>query len=63
MSQPNPIEIQKYLSGVDYPVTKRQLLDKARENGADEDVLAALEKLPERDYNGPNAVSAEVTKA
>lgn len=63
MNQPNPIEIQKYLSGVDYPVTKQKLLDKARDNGADEDVLAALEKLPERDYNGPNAVSAEVTKA
>ncbi|MFC3896150.1 DUF2795 domain-containing protein [Lentzea rhizosphaerae] len=63
MSQPNPIEIQKYLSGVDYPVTKQNLLDKASENGAGEDVLAALERLPERDYNGPNAVSAEVTKA
>lgn len=61
MSQSNPIEIQKYLSGVDYPVTKEQLLEKARDNGAGEDVLAALEKLPERDYNGPNAVSAEVS--
>jgi hypothetical protein len=63
MSQPNPIEIQKYLSGVDYPVTKQKLLDKARENGAGDDVLAALERLPERDYNGPNAVSAEVSNA
>ncbi|NKE56005.1 DUF2795 domain-containing protein [Lentzea sp. PSKA42] len=63
MSQSNPIQVQKYLSGVDYPVTKRQLLDKARDNGAGEDVLAALEKLPERDYNGPNAVSAEVSNA
>jgi hypothetical protein len=63
MSQPNPIEIQKYLSGVDYPVTKQQLLETARSNGADDDVLAALEGLPERDYNGPNAVSAEVSKA
>lgn len=63
MSQPNPIQVQKYLSGVDYPVTKGQLLEKARDNGAGEDVLAALEKLPERDYNGPNAVSAEVSGA
>ena len=63
MSQPNPIQIQKYLSGVDYPVTRQQLLDKARDNGAGEDVLAALEKLPDRDYNGPNAVSAEVSNA
>ena len=63
MSQSNPIQIQKYLSGVDYPVTKDQLLEKARDNGAGQDVLAALEKLPERDYNGPNAVSAEVSGA
>lgn len=63
MSQPNPIEIQKYLSGVDYPVTKQNLLDKARDNGAGDDVLTALERLPERDYNGPNAVSAEVSNA
>ena len=63
MSQPNPIQIQKSLSGVDYPVNKQQLLDKARANGAGEDVVAALEKLPDREYNGPNAVSEEVAKA
>ncbi|GAA3665430.1 uncharacterized protein DUF2795 [Lentzea atacamensis] len=63
MSQSNPIQIQKYLSGVDYPVSKRQLLEKARDNGAGQDVLTALEKLPEREYNGPNAVSAEVSGA
>jgi hypothetical protein len=63
MSQPNPIQIQKSLSGVDYPVTKQQLLDKARDNGAGDDVMAALEKLPDREYNGPNAVSEEVSKA
>ncbi|RAS66176.1 uncharacterized protein DUF2795 [Lentzea atacamensis] len=63
MSQSNPIQIQKYLSGVDYPVSKRQLLEKARDNGAGQDVLTALEKLPEREYNGPNGVSAEVSGA
>jgi hypothetical protein len=45
MSRSNPIQVQKYLSGVAHPV------------------LAALEKLPERDYHGPNAVSAEVSNA
>jgi hypothetical protein len=59
MSRPIPIEVQKYLSGVDYPVTKENLLAKARDNGAGADVLTALRKLPERDHNGPNAVSSE----
>lgn len=63
MSQSNPIQIQKYLSGVDHPVSKQQLLEKARDNGAGQDVLAALGKLPEREYNGPNAVSTEVSGA
>lgn len=63
MSDQNPIEVQKHLSGVDYPVTRRQLVDKARENGASDDIVSALEKLPDREYNGPNAVSAEVSKA
>lgn len=63
MSRSNPIEIQKYLSGVDYPVTRQRLLGQARDNGAGEDVLAAQEKLPERDHSGPNAASAEVSGA
>ncbi|GGU30962.1 DUF2795 domain-containing protein [Lentzea flava] len=63
MSQSNPIEIQKNLAGVDYPVSKQQLIDKARDNGAGDDVLELLEKLPDRQYDGPNAVSAEVSKA
>lgn len=62
MSQPKPVQIQKYLAGLRYPVNKRELLDTARGNGAGEDVLAALERLPERDYHGPNTVSAEVPK-
>jgi hypothetical protein len=61
MNQSNPVEVQKYLAGVDYPVTKRRLLEKARENGAGEDVLAALAKLPERDYSGPGTVGTEAS--
>ncbi|WP_329793271.1 DUF2795 domain-containing protein [Lentzea sp. DG1S-22] len=63
MDQPNPSETQKCLSGAGYPVDKGRLLDAGRGNGAGEDVPAAPEKLPENDYNGPNAVSAEVSNA
>lgn len=63
MSRSNPIEIQKSLAGVDYPVSKQQLIEKARANGAGEDVLTLLGKLPDREYDGPNAVSAEVSEA
>jgi hypothetical protein len=52
-----PIEAQKALKGVSYPVDKRALLDTARSNGADESVLAALETLPEREYESPADIS------
>jgi hypothetical protein len=57
----NPVQIQKYLS-VDYPVDLNQLIDAARKQGAPEDVIATLQRLPDRTYNGPNAVSEEIGK-
>jgi hypothetical protein len=61
MSDVNPIQVQKFLSGVDYPVDKSTLVEHARSQGADDDVVAALDGLPERDYHGPNAVSQELS--
>ncbi len=53
---PNPIDVQKSLSGVNYPATKTVLIERARYNGADEDVLDDLGKLPEQQYGGPDEV-------
>ena len=57
---PSPVQAQKFLSGLDYPVDKQTLVDKAREEGADQEVVAALEKLPERQYDSPISVSREI---
>ncbi|MFF0490268.1 DUF2795 domain-containing protein [Nocardia sp. NPDC004068] len=38
----NPIQLQKYLSGVDYPCDRDGLVDAARGNGADNDVINQL---------------------
>ncbi|MFF5992706.1 DUF2795 domain-containing protein [Prauserella flavalba] len=62
MAQPNPIQMQKYLAGVDYPCSRDDLVEHARNKGADDDVLEHLRSLPERTYDGPNAVSAEYSK-
>ncbi|WP_158892252.1 DUF2795 domain-containing protein [Amycolatopsis anabasis] len=62
MSQPNPIEMQKYLAGVDYPANRDQLVDHARQQGAGDEVVEHLRALPDRTYDGPNAVSAEYSK-
>ena len=60
MANPDFIEVQKSLSGVDYPASKQDLLEHARGQGAGDDVLQALQRIPDREYDGPNAVSQEV---
>jgi hypothetical protein len=57
--KPNPIQLQKFLGGVDYPASKDELIRHARQQGADQSVLEYLSKIPDRLYEGPNAVSHE----
>ena len=54
----SPIDIQKTLKGMDYPATKEQILEHAK--GGDKDVLDALQKIDDREYEGPSGVSAAV---
>ncbi|MFI6365148.1 DUF2795 domain-containing protein [Nocardia sp. NPDC050630] len=61
MSQVSPIQVQKYLAGVDYPCDRGGILSAAKNNGADKEILDALEAIPDRTYNGPNAVSQAVS--
>jgi hypothetical protein len=53
----NPIQLQKYLGGVDYPTDKQTLVKTAKDQGADDDVIQTLESLPFDRYNSPNDVS------
>jgi Protein of unknown function (DUF2795) len=53
----NPIQLQKFLGGIDYPADKETLVKRARENGADEGVLETLRSLPRDSFNSPNDVS------
>jgi hypothetical protein len=54
----SPIDIQKALKGMDYPATKEQILEHAK--GGDKEVLGALQKIDDREYEGPSGVSAAV---
>ena len=58
---PNPIQVQKFLGGLDYPVSKDTILETAKKNGADKDVLDALLGLPDREYDAPPAVSKAIS--
>ncbi|SFJ00386.1 DUF2795 domain-containing protein [Amycolatopsis sacchari] len=60
---PNPIQMQKFLSGVDYPASRDDLVEHAKSQGADNDVLEHLQQMPDRTYDGPNAVSQEFSRS
>jgi hypothetical protein len=47
----NTAELQAMLEGVPLPADKQALIRHAREQEATPDELAALEKLPEREYD------------
>ena len=57
MAHVNPIQVQKFLKGVDYPASKAALIEKARSMGADENICASLEQLPDEDFQTPAEVS------
>jgi hypothetical protein len=55
-TDPSPIEIQQHLKGVDYPADRNALIETARRNGAPEEVVDLLGKIPEKTYDSPPEV-------
>lgn len=60
MAKVNPIQLQKYLKGVDYPASKQDLVNHAKQQGADADALSALEQLADEQYESPTDVSKAI---
>jgi hypothetical protein len=46
LGKSNPIQLQRFLKGMDYPASNDELVHRAKDNGADETVLEALRALP-----------------
>lgn len=59
MAKINPIELQKHLKGVSYPASKQDVIAKAKENGADQELQSMLEHLSDDQFQTP----ADVNKA
>jgi uncharacterized protein with GYD domain len=56
----NPIQVQKFLKGVNYPASKADLVSHAQEQGADENVRSTLDRLPDQSYETPADVSQAI---
>ena len=59
MAKVNPVQVQKFLGGLDYPASKEDLVKQAEQEDADQEVRSTLEQLPDQNYETP----ADVSKA
>ncbi len=53
-------EVQQFLHGLDYPARKNDLIKKARDNGASDDVMSVLNDFPDQDFISPMDVSKAI---
>ena len=60
MAKINPIEVQKALKGVNYPAKKADIVRNAREQGADDEIVRALENLSSDEFESPTEVNQEI---
>ena len=56
----NPIQVEKFLKGADYPASRSVLIDLAKKNSADERTLTTLSFLPDQTFASTLEVSAAI---
>ncbi len=60
MADLSPTDLQKALKGMDYPTDKQHLVERARENKADDKIVSRLDGLKQDRFDGPNEVQKAV---
>jgi hypothetical protein len=55
-------EVQKALSGFDYPGSAEDLAEHAKKNGADDGLVEALRNMKKDSFDGPSAVMEALGK-
>lgn len=57
--QTSPVQVQKFLKDINYPVKKRDLIEHAKKHHASNEVLQDLNNLPDKEYTNAADVSRE----
>jgi hypothetical protein len=60
MTDAGPIQIQRYLKGLQYPASKEDIIQRARDAGAPNEVVEFMQKLPDQEYKSPIDISKVV---
>jgi len=55
-----PMEMQKILKNIHYPVKRNEIIENERESAAIPDVLVELGMLPDKQYNSAEDVAKEI---
>lgn len=53
----SPAQVEKSIKGTNFPANKQDLIEKAKENQANQDVLDVLEKMPDKQFRSPVDIS------
>ena len=56
----NPIEVEKYLKGVDYPAKKEDLIKHAQQQKAPQEVLETLKRVHNETFSKPTDVARAI---
>lgn len=59
-SKANPVEVQRFLDGVNYPTNKGDLVREAERRRASAKVRSTLERLPDKRFKAPTDVSEAI---
>ncbi len=58
----SPAIVEKFLGGMHYPAERNKLIDNARNKDAPDNVIALLNKLPNKTYTSPIDITKEIGK-
>ena len=57
-----PMEIQKILNDMDFPVKRNDIIEQERKSAAIPDILQELGMLPDKEYNSAEDVAEELQR-
>lgn len=60
--RPSPMQVQKLIADLGFPVPKQRLVEFARSRGAAGELLDRIASLPDQTYHDPGEVSTAVAR-
>ncbi len=61
-SRPSVVNLAKHFQGIDFPASKQNLIEHAKNKGADEKIMQMLERMDDREYASMKDIMKEYGK-